>query len=360
MNAMLATAEAKPGRLIRGLHALDTLITCLLPWRWVMWIFRFLFNSMRGPGKTTPLSDTTSQTQASSKPESESESEPEAAHRIWPESRLALVERMWGEGCILPSARDFLHTYLPLLALSEKKSMALLGAGPGGIGYKMTDESGVWVSAFEANEELAAIGAERSVLKAMKKKAGVRFADFESFEIKPKSLDAAVSLETLYTVQNKETLLRTLCDGLRVDGELFYIDYVLPGTDPPNAAVTDWYKSELQTPHLWTAAKTQSFLASLGLDMRPPQDITRNYRNYVISGWLALLANITKAELLDMADDVFAECEFWSRKMAAFESGGLRVYKFNAFQPPGAKPERAIEVGTGSDDGPPSLAARRA
>ena len=251
---------------------------------------------------------------------------------VWPKKRLNMVEQLWGDGYITPGGEEYLKEYLPLLALTEKHSLLLLGASLGGIGRSLVEETGVWVTGYEQDTELAEIGAEKCVLSAMQRRAPVKKANFETLELKPNSFDFAMSLESLYSVEHKKELFASVASSLRTDGELIYTDLVLPNTEPPNDAVKKWMASEPHKPHLWPYEVTQSYLGTLNLDVRPYTDITKLYRPRVFPGWLKFLDTMNKKKLMAIADDVINECAYWTRLIGAIDSGGLKVYSFHAYK----------------------------
>lgn len=257
---------------------------------------------------------------------------PDTSGLVWSSRRLNVVEQLWGDGYIMPGGEEFVKEHLPMLALTEKMSLLLVGASLCGIGRTLVDETGVWVTGYEDNEELAALGKEREVLYAMQRRAPVNKAKYGETEFKKKSFDAVLSLERIYTVENKKELFAQMVDGMRTDGELLYTDFVLPDTNPPNDAVKAWIAAQPVTPHLWPGEVTQAYLASLNVDARPLTDITRAYRNRVLVGWLNFLSTMNKERLLKIADDVIAECEHWAVLMNAIDSGGLKVYQYHAFK----------------------------
>ena len=251
---------------------------------------------------------------------------------IWPKKRLNMVEQLWGDGYITPGGEEYIKEYLPLLALTEKHSLLLLGASLGGIGRTLVDETSVWVTGYEQDEELAGIGKERCVLSAMQRRAPVKKANFETLQLKPRSFDFAMSLENLYTVEHKKELFASVASSLRTDGELIYTDLVLPNTEPPNDVVKKWMAGEPHKPYLWPADVTQSYLGTLNFDVRPYTDITRLYRMRVLMGWLKFLDTMNKKKLTAIADDVIYECAYWTRLISALDSGGLKVYSFHAYK----------------------------
>lgn len=258
----------------------------------------------------------------------------DAAPLVWPPERVNIVEKLWGDGYITAGGAKYVLGFMPLLALSEKKSLLLLGAGLGGIARTMVDETGVWISGYESDGELAALGMEKSVMAGKQKRAPVKLADYTSLQLKSKYFDAAVSLENFYQVENKEDLFAAVAESLRVDGDLIFTDFVLVPSDAPDPAVRDWIKSEPYTPHPWTADKIQSCLSGLNLNVRPYEDITRQYRSQLFMGLLKFLAGTTKGELLEIVDDLFEECKYLGKRIAAIDSGGLKVHQFHAIKLP--------------------------
>jgi len=196
------------------------------------------------------------------------------------------------------------------------------------------DETGVWITGIEADEELASIGKEQTKMAGMQKRAPVSLANLEQAKLKQNSFNAAISLESLYRIENKEQLYTAMYDALRVDGEMLMTDFVLPDGDPPNQDVAIWYEREASKPYLWTAQNIHSCLSSLNMDVRPPEDITAKYRGRIFKGFFGYLSNVTKPELLEISDDLINECEYWARLITALDSGGLKVFQFRAIKLP--------------------------
>ena len=259
---------------------------------------------------------------------------PDTASLTWPPNRIAVIEKLWGEGYTTPGGTAYIQEFLPLLGLSEKKSLLLLGAGLGGIGRTLSKETNVWVTGLEGDEELAALGMEQSVKAGMSRKVPVKPADFENLVLKPKSFDFVLSFGSLYPVKDKEKMFTEITASLRVDGEFLFTDFVLSGNTPPDQAVIDWVSSHKNRPHPWTTEKITAFLSTLPLDVRPPEDVTRSYRKQIFKGLFDYLSGTTRAELTKIADDVISECEYWGKRVAALDSGNLKVYKFHAIKLP--------------------------
>jgi len=288
---------------------------------------------LKKKSKTVSRSDT-HPVRAKSKSIDKTQDHSAEAATAWSPQRLNVNGKLWGEGCTSPTSAGFLRVRVPMLSLSEKKSLLLLGAGLGGIGRAMVEETGVWVTGFEADEELAALGKNLTKMAGMQKRAPVSWANFEDIKLKENSFNTVVSLESLYRVAAKEQLYTSMVAALRVDGELMMTDFVIAGDKAPGDAVKNWCEREPTQPHLWKADKIQSFLKTMNLDVRPYEDITAQYRAGIFNGFFRYLSNVTKPELLEISGDLIAECEYWAKQLSAIDSGGLKVFQFHAFKLP--------------------------
>ncbi len=252
----------------------------------------------------------------------------------WPATRLNVIEKLWGEGFTTPGGAEQVKQFAPMLHLDEKKSLLLLGAGLGGINETLVEETGVWVTGLEPDKELATLGFESMKRAGHKRKAPVRYSDMEDLKLKPKSFDAMLSFDQIHTVKDKKALFTAVTDALRLDGEMLFISYSLADTEPPNDILQAWISHQDLTPHIWPTEAMLAMLNTLDLDVRPPDDMTREYRNCVLKAWVNFLSNMNKAELKDMAADVVGECARWAELITAIDRGGLKVMKFNCVKIP--------------------------
>jgi len=254
----------------------------------------------------------------------------------WPSTRLNVVEKLWGEGYITPGGAEQVKKLLPLLALDGKKSVLLLGAGLGGINETMVSETGVWVTGLESDRELAKLGHASMQRAHLKRQAPVHYSTMETLELKPKSFDAVLSFEATTTIQDKKTLFAAVCDSLRVSGELMFTAFALPNTNPPGDKVKAWIATEPKDspPRPWPAEAIQGLLGTLNMDVRPYDDITLEYRNWVMAGFLRFLGGISKAELKETAQEVMTEVEYWTTRLAAIDAGELIVCRFHGIKRP--------------------------
>lgn len=252
----------------------------------------------------------------------------------WPADRLNVIEKLWGTGYTTPDGAERIKHVLPLLHLDEKKSILLLGPGLGGICETMVEETGVWITGYEPDKELARLGQEGMKKAGLHKKSPIRFDPLEDLgkRLKPKSYDAMVAFDALHFVKDKKALFEAITDALRINSEMMFVAYVLPDTNPPSKKVDIWAKHQSLPVHLWPAEAMLAMLKSLDLDVRPPEDVTRDYRNRVLQGWMNFLSGMKRDELLDKAADVVGECETWADLITAIDTGGLKVLRFNCIR----------------------------
>jgi len=170
---------------------------------------------------------------------------------LWSESRLQVAQRLWGDGFVRCGEAEYLGEFLPLMGLSERNSLLLIGAGLGGAGQKIVEDTSAWVTGYENREELAALGKERVKRAGLTKRAPVNFAAYDNLKLKARAFDACISLENLYMAADKKTVLAKVFESMRDNAELWYTDFVLPSTDAPNATVQAWADAEPEPVHLW-------------------------------------------------------------------------------------------------------------
>jgi len=277
-------------------------------------------------------------------PNASQKSHEETVH--WPPNRLNVIEKLWGLGYTTPGGAESVKLLLPLLGLDEKKSLLLLGAGLGGISETMVEETGVWVTGYEPDKELAALGQESMKRAGLQRKAPIRFDTLESLKLKPKSFDAMMAFDAIHTVTDKKALFSAVTDSLRLDGEMRFVSYVLPDTNPPNQKVQVWARHQSLVPSLWPQGAMLAMLNSLNLDVRPPDDITHEFRVRVLKAWMDFLSTMKKDELLRIAGDLVGECERWADLITAIDTGGIKVLRYHCIKLPDQRKSISELMGT--------------
>ena len=301
---------------------------------------RRLIDLLTGKGRRR-AEDVTEEDEEELEEEGEEEIEEGEEGEQWPIDRLAFLDKLWGEGFLTPGGGEYTIEFVQLLSLNDTKSILNLNAGLGGPARAMVDEHGVWVTAMEANPELAEKGNEMSLMAGVAKKASVIHYDPEEAKFKERGFNAVVAQEGLYTVVDKENLFKAIEACLRVDGILLFTDFVLPKAGAPSEELQRWYDSEPVKPRLWTANQTASFISNLpSMELHVAEDISAAYKKRVIKDWYAYVETLTKADLTpQLLALIIRECESWMHRIAALDSGGLRIYRYEAVKLPPKRPD---------------------
>jgi len=253
-----------------------------------------------------------------------------AAAENWPAARRAVNDGLWGEDTITPGVAEYIFEPVQLLGLSDANSLLYLAAGMGGPVRKLNAETGIWVTGLEEDGELAEIAAEKSRMSGQAKKAPVSRFDPENPRIKENSFNAVMGLECCYKVANKEPLFKAVAKGLRPFGVLNFTDFVVPRESKPTKEVMRWLARESAKPCFWTPEQVVGFLGGLNMEVQIAEDISDRYRVVVIKGWANFIAGLDKASLTANAVAIINECEYWLYRIAALDSGGVRLYRFRA------------------------------
>ena len=250
----------------------------------------------------------------------------EAAAQQWPEARLNIVQDIWGKDFLKPGgAADVIDLVRPL-ALNSDHTVLDIGAGLGGSSRTIANETGAWVSGFEANADLAEAAMQLSKMAGMTRKAPVAALPPEGPNMKPKSVNAMFSKEALYKIEDKETLFSSIDTILRPHGQIMLTDYVAAQENMDSPELQVWSAQERTPAHLWTTDSYRSYFEGNGYDVRVAEDITDKYYSKVVNGF-SLFSNTIKTFRgnKEMEEWSIREAEFWVRRMAPFEAGDLRV-----------------------------------
>jgi hypothetical protein len=252
----------------------------------------------------------------------------------WTAERMKLAEQLWGESFCSPGGVEFILEMVKPLSLSPALTLLELGARLGGATRAIASTCGTWVTAYEADPDLAAAAMERSTMKGVEKKAAISPYDPETF--KPgKRYDRIFAKEAFFCVRNKDALLHALFDGMKPLGQILFTDFVLADDNSKGRALDVWHNNEPTQPAPWSVGRyVWSLKDDLRLDLRVHEDITEKYMALIVAGWLPVVEAMKrkgadKAAMMPM----LMEVELWARRYAALASGGLRVYRFFAIKP---------------------------
>ena len=262
------------------------------------------------------------------------EAAPELTDKNWPAERIKIVETIWGPGFIDSGGAEHVLKLVRPFGMNSSMNVLDLGAGLGGPARAIAEDSKAWLTGMEGSDALAAAGMERSVNAGMSKKAPVNHTDFETIELRPNFFDRVFSKEALFTVADKERLFKMVFTALKDEGQFVFTDYMVRERGAESQAVKDWIAHEPVQPHLWSPDRTEAYLKRLTFDIRVVEDITKGARRRIFEGWQKFIDTHEPGSIPDeLVPSLVDEAEHWARRVAALDSGNIRMYRIYALKP---------------------------
>jgi hypothetical protein len=252
---------------------------------------------------------------------------------VWPASRLALAERLWGEGFAMPGGKDEALRLAAPLGLTSSSSVLILGSALAGTARVLVDEFACWVSGFETDPELAALTG------AQLKKAGgeiARRAAMAPFKpgataFRRRGFDHALILDAIPSAADIRSL-HAAAQGIKPSGQLVLVQLVSgEGPAGPDIALAAWASLERRTRSLPLADGITGALDDLRFDVRVVEDQTDRYRRIVTRGWATLVRALEGPRpSAAYAAVLVREAERWMSRLRLMQSGRIRLMRWHA------------------------------
>lgn len=259
--------------------------------------------------------------------------------RPWQTPRAKLACMLWGEGFSHPGDTEHVLQLVKPFALDPAMTVMDLCAGLGGGARAIVEEFGVWVSGLEPDAELAEAGMQISTKAGLAKKAEIAHYDPAKIDIRAGTVDCFLCRQLLHRVEDKARFLRAIDRALKNRGQVVLTDFML--ADPSRAdspAIKAWRESEGVPLYLWTVEQYAAAFKQEGLEVRVTEDMTAAFRSMVLRGW-ADLTSATDGASLDpeLVHALVDELERWTRRVAALESGDVKLVRFYALKDNGIR-----------------------
>lgn len=245
---------------------------------------------------------------------------------------MRVGQLVWGRGYLKPGGTDYLLELAKPMGLDPTKSMMEFGAGLGGGARAIRRTFGAWITGYELDADLARAAKELSILAKLERAVDIVRYHPEGFAPRPDSYDSILSMETLYRIERKEDLLIKLAHSLKSRGQLVITDFVL---GPGVSADDERLKALAPSPaFFWPASRYARHFRERNFDLRISEDITARYRNLVVDGCKRFTEGgpAVAANAKAYPEAMIALLDLWASRMAAFDSGLLKVMRFSAIK----------------------------
>ena len=256
----------------------------------------------------------------------------ETATGVWSPARLAVTDALWGDGFQFPGGElETLRLARPL-GLSAASSLLLVGAGSGGPPCCVASHLGVWVTGFEAEPALAALGSERSIRIGLGRRAQIETWDPNAADFGRSYFHHGLGLEALRD-GNPEPVLTALATALKPGGQLTLIETTADTPlDMHDPVVAGWAHLDHRNPaNVPTQAAVTRMLGRLGFEVRIVEDISHRHVQQAMFSWRQVVGGLEQIRpTARQAGPLVGEAELWLLQLRLFRDQKLRRTRWHA------------------------------
>lgn len=246
----------------------------------------------------------------------------------WSEMRRKIAQLVWGDGYNAPGGKALATELYQPLGLDKSSSMIEIGAGMGGMTREIAVATGAYVTAWEFDPELSEEGAVQASVVDLEKKASVLVLDPKKYQFKKNFYTGAVIHEALFRLEDKEAMIKSVIDSLKVEAQMVIWDLFFEEPQP-DGPLQEWITGENGEAYPWSEESARKFLADNHIDIRVSADETDKYCALAVDAWSEFVNQITEDPVGDdMVLPIKREVERWSRRIAAMQAGEMKLYKF--------------------------------
>jgi SAM-dependent methyltransferase len=251
----------------------------------------------------------------------------------WSAARVKVSELIWSDGFSFPGGSEHVLKLVKPMGLTKEKTMLDLNSGLGGAARVIAKAFGTYVTGMDASPTLAKAGMAASEKAGLAKKAVIESFDPLTVILPQRKYDAVFARLVFLPLEHKKRLLAQVEQSLKPGGQFMFLEFSLGSPDAKSPALQAWIKGEDHPPHPITIDAYAEELKALKMDVRVAEDMTAEFRGLVLEGW-GRLAQALKPKSLapDEAQGLTHEVELWGRRIAAFDSGDLRVARLYAIK----------------------------
>ena len=249
----------------------------------------------------------------------------------WSAEQKELAEALWTPGFIVPGGPEYVQELVGFCSLTPAETMLEIGLGMGGGTRAIIGKFGNYVTGYEDNQALAEEARKQAVTYDIDGKLDVINQPLSEIELKKGYFRAALIRDVLCTIEDKDGIVGEVCQALKA-GESYMIvtDFMFdPSSMTPE--VKTWIDGERCPVYPWKLDSLKAALESREVLVRIAEDESDRYCSMVTGAWSNYLADLKHKEVPpELGRLIAAEADFWGRRTAALQSGGLRYFRIEA------------------------------
>jgi SAM-dependent methyltransferase len=250
---------------------------------------------------------------------------------LWPRERIKVAQLVWGDGFTFPGSVEFVLKLAAPLGLGRDAIGLDLGCGLGAGTRALAQATGAWLEGYDLSPDLAQNGAALSRAAGMDSKAPIGFLDAADGSFKPKRYDGVLARNVFSPVSDKPKMLTRVAHGMKPGAKLVAFDWGIAREDAHGDALDAYRLGEATAPRLATQAQFAAQISAAGLGVVDNDDITAAFRAEVLVGWAQIDQLVSRGQLDSREGEaLMAEAKLWARRLAAMDSGDLRVVRIVA------------------------------
>jgi hypothetical protein len=254
----------------------------------------------------------------------------------WSADRLAVTDRLWGDGFIMPGGEVEILRLIRPLGLSSAADLLLVGVGGGGAASSVVRNTGAWVAGVEAEPVL--VKRAQVLMKAghFGKRANIELWDPEHPKFARRRHNHCLALEPLRSGARPEPILNGMSLALKPSGQLVLTELVAEAPLPSgDAAVARWARLERRKPAaIPTGNAVTRMLARIGFDVRIAEDISDRHIENAMIGWRVAVRELGEQRPdATAAAQLVAEAEMWLLRVRLLQAKQLKMMRWHAMGP---------------------------
>jgi len=252
----------------------------------------------------------------------------------WTPGRLAVNDRLWGEGFTGPGGEpEVLRLVRPLGAKADNR-LLLVGAGAGGAVKTIADATKTAITALEADPALRAAAGAFLAQGAQKRPVKLQTWEPQTPRFPKAAHFNCLALEPMRSAF-ASVLLPALTAAIPAGGNVVVTNLIaIDPIDPDDGLIARWAALQgYDAGCLPSAAQVAELLDGKGMDLRIAEDISQRHVDQILYAWKQMMTAMTTAKPPQQeAAIIVAESEQWLLRRRLIETGRLRMMRWHTIR----------------------------